>query len=206
MQQVKLSELDFFADTKTKSTKSVLILPLNNSKINLASLILSCREQGLKAWILKSECRYGNRKEFDRVIGHFKEKPLVIAYGPWINLIQNSGRFDTALVIDPIVQVETINRDIREENQKKIEIVEKGLKKGEVKKGFESSELIPEFKTYKNLFLYLLKDSDKKGTELGFPGIVDNGGPFGSHPLGCREKFIVKILVSFAEYIKIKQP
>ena len=205
VQQVKLSDLNLFADTKTKSTKSVLILPVADSKINIGGLIICCRNQGLKSWVLQSDHRYGSRKEFDKAISHFKEKPYIIACHSWLNLIQDSRKFDSALVVDPIVQVGSVNKEIEEENVKILENPGIMMNKGGVLVKVNISELIPEFKTNKKLFLYLLKDSDKKATELEFPALIDNGGPFRSHPLGSREYFMSKILVSFIESLKTTQ-
>lgn len=207
VQQVKLLETNLFADVRTRSNRNVLILPLASTNLSVGKLIVSCRKHNMKAWVLESLNKYGSKKEFERAIGFFKEKPLVIACGSWYNFIQDSKGFDTALVIDPLINIEKTNAEILEGNAKKTDLIQKSKENNEkqateTSKAFEILEVLPEFKESKNLFLYFMKKSDTDTSLLRSPGLIDTGGRLGSEPLGSKEFAITQILLKLIDHYK----
>ena len=169
----------------------MLILPSKSVNIDLGKLIVGFRNQGLKSWVLHTDSKFANKKEFEEALFFIKDKPCIVACGPWFNFVQDSLKFETAVLVDPVIDVKKVNEKIKEENIAKDKVLEKNNEKSE-----KNNELVPEFKSYnKKLFFYLIHPDTHEAAKLNYPGVIVPYGFLGSEPKGNKESLIANILL-----------
>jgi hypothetical protein len=210
--QIKHDSLDLLTDLKTKNRSPLLILHWHPTIFNLGKLIEEAKTLGFKSWVLKSRKRNGSQEEFEKALDFIKEKPLVLAFGNWINQIQKSSKLDFTVAVRPKFELEELNQLARDENQRKLKNLENWKKKqlGEI---FASeppqvilTSEIPKFDCKKPILIYTNQNLDNTPKDLQCPVIFDTKSFLKREPLGNKELFVLKLAISLRDSLNMKSP
>lgn len=204
---IKHPFIDLSADVKTRNRSNLLILAWHPTQFDISKLVLEAKALGFKSWVLRPRTRYGSQLEFEKAVEFIKEKPAIIAFGNWINQIQRSPKLDYALAVRPKFHLEEMNNLAREENKRK----NKEIENWKAKEFNERSSLdppdtnftseIPALECKKPVLIYTNPKLDDTPADLPYMQVHDIKSMLKREPLGNKELFLIKLLISLRDSV-----
>lgn len=206
---VKHSKIDLMTDIKTKNKYPLLILQTFPCFFNISNLVIQARALGFKSWVLKTRHKHGSQEEFEHAMSFINEKPPIIAFGNWINLIQNSQKLSHALVVRPKFNLEEVNKISEEANKKKkkdlqnLKEVQLEFKVKEATPVVYYNSIVPELDCKKPILIYSNKELDNYDVKLKHPVVFENKNWLNMEPYGDNEVLLLKLMLSFKDYVEL---
>jgi hypothetical protein len=197
-------------NSKTRNRTPLLILQSFPCLFDISNLIIQARGLGFKSWVLKTHQKHGSQEEFELALNFIKEKTPVIAFGNWINLIQNSPNLDYALVVRPKFNLSVLNAASEEANKKKLRDLEiwKELQKQErladPQPPLHLNSILPELECKKPILIYCNEKLDFCGNDLKYPVVYEKKSWIKMEPMGDKEVFLLKMILSLKGFVEGK--
>lgn len=205
---IKHNKIDLLSDAKTKNKYPLLILQSFPCFFDTSNLVIQARALGFKTWVLKTRHKHGSKDEFDQAMTFINDKIPIIAFGNWINLIQDSNKLNYALVVRPKFNLAEVNKISEAANKKKIIDLENWkdaqseLKIKEPHPVVYMNSIVPELNCKKPILIYSNKELDNYDPKLNYPVVFEKKSFFKLEPYGDKELLLMKMLLSFKDYIE----
>ena len=202
---IKHPSIDLSADVKTRNRSNLLILAWHPTQYDISKLVLEAKALGFKSWVLRPQTRYGSQLEFEKAVEFIKEKPSIIAFGNWINQIQNSSKLDYAVAVRHKFDLEEMNNLAREENKRKNKEIENWkAKQLSERSASEPPDMvftheIPKLECKKPVIIYTNTKIDNTPADLPYIQVHDIKSMLKREPLGNKEFFLLKLLLSLRD-------
>ena len=208
--QIKHPKIDLLTDSKTRNKAPLLILQTSPCFFNISNLVTQARGLGFKSWVLKTHHKHGSREEFELALNFIKEKTPVIAFGNWINPIQDSPLLDYALVVRPKFNFKELNAASDQANKKKLKDLEvwKQLQREErladPQPPLHLHPVLTDIECTKPLLFYCNESLDFWDKGSKYPVVFETKSWIKMEPMGDKEVFLLKMLLSLKSYAEGK--